>query len=231
MVSVGGERGTATNQRGGSGTDLCMCMACSHWGWRPLAVRHLTHSVSTPPPLPPPPPTPAAALRPRCRRNWSDQRSGRCGRRAGHGAAEQRRRNEQQGAWHGASRGGGGRLWGRSGKAWQRTQAPCYPTRACLRTTHHTHTYCAHAQQFPVRLHGRSWLCAFPTPPPPATTTHPPSPPRPPRPPGLRTRQGVMGDWRILAAYPLLLFIDFLLSIPAVSGALFNNLRRGPDLT
>ena len=34
-----------------------------------------------------------------------------------------------------------------------------------------------------------------------------------------------MGDWRIIAVYPLLLFIDFLLSIPAVSGKLFNDFR------
>ncbi len=42
---------------------------------------------------------------------------------------------------------------------------------------------------------------------------------------GAMNNKGVVGDWRILALYPLLLFIDFLLSIPAVSGALFNNVR------
>lgn len=42
---------------------------------------------------------------------------------------------------------------------------------------------------------------------------------------GAMNNKGIIGDWRILALYPLLLFIDFLLSIPAVSAALFNNFR------
>jgi hypothetical protein len=33
---------------------------------------------------------------------------------------------------------------------------------------------------------------------------------------GAMNNKGVVGDWRILAVYPLLLLIDFLLSIPAV---------------
>jgi hypothetical protein len=35
---------------------------------------------------------------------------------------------------------------------------------------------------------------------------------------GAMNNKGVVGDWRILAVYPLLLFIDFLLSIPTVRG-------------
>jgi hypothetical protein len=44
---------------------------------------------------------------------------------------------------------------------------------------------------------------------------------------GAMNNKGVIGDWRIVAVYPLLLFIDFLLSIPAVSAGLFNKVRCG----
>ncbi|EFJ39899.1 hypothetical protein VOLCADRAFT_108436 [Volvox carteri f. nagariensis] len=47
---------------------------------------------------------------------------------------------------------------------------------------------------------------------------------------GAMNNKGVLGDWRILALYPLLLFIDFLLSIPAVSAALFNNVRSRDNI-
>ncbi|KXZ52412.1 hypothetical protein GPECTOR_9g456 [Gonium pectorale] len=47
---------------------------------------------------------------------------------------------------------------------------------------------------------------------------------------GAMNNKGVIGDWRIVAVYPLLLFIDFLLSIPAVSAALFNNFRTKDNI-
>ncbi|GIL88372.1 hypothetical protein Vretimale_15044 [Volvox reticuliferus] len=47
---------------------------------------------------------------------------------------------------------------------------------------------------------------------------------------GAMNNKGVIGDWRILAVYPLLLLIDFLLSIPAVSAALFNNVRTRDNI-
>ncbi|GLC39668.1 hypothetical protein PLESTB_001862600 [Pleodorina starrii] len=47
---------------------------------------------------------------------------------------------------------------------------------------------------------------------------------------GAMNNKGVIGDWRILALYPVLLFIDFLLSIPAVSAALFNNVRTRDNI-
>lgn len=47
---------------------------------------------------------------------------------------------------------------------------------------------------------------------------------------GAMNNKGVVGDWRILAVYPLLLLIDFLLSIPAVSAALFNNVRTPKNI-
>ncbi|MEW5312174.1 MAG: hypothetical protein WDW38_003821 [Sanguina aurantia] len=47
---------------------------------------------------------------------------------------------------------------------------------------------------------------------------------------GAMNNKGVVGDWRILAVYPLLLLIDFLLSIPALSGYLFNSFRTKDNL-
>ena len=48
---------------------------------------------------------------------------------------------------------------------------------------------------------------------------------------GAMNNKGVIGDWRIVAVYPLLLLIDFLLSIPAVSAALFKNLARKENIS
>jgi len=45
---------------------------------------------------------------------------------------------------------------------------------------------------------------------------------------GAMNNKGILNDWRILLAYPLLMLIDFLLSIPAVSGAIFKNFAQ-PD--
>ncbi|GFR45958.1 hypothetical protein Agub_g7427, partial [Astrephomene gubernaculifera] len=47
---------------------------------------------------------------------------------------------------------------------------------------------------------------------------------------GAMNNKGVLGDVRILAALPLLLLIDFLLSIPAFSAALFNRVRTKDNI-
>ncbi|KAJ9511690.1 hypothetical protein QJQ45_017996, partial [Haematococcus lacustris] len=47
---------------------------------------------------------------------------------------------------------------------------------------------------------------------------------------GAMNNKGVFGDWRIVAVYPLLLLIDFLLSIPAVAAALFKNLSTRANI-
>jgi hypothetical protein len=43
--------------------------------------------------------------------------------------------------------------------------------------------------------------------------------------------QGVVSDWRIIAAYPLLLLIDLLLKTPPVARALFDNLAKPATIT
>lgn len=43
--------------------------------------------------------------------------------------------------------------------------------------------------------------------------------------------QGVINDWRIIAAWPLLMLIDLLLKTPPVARALFNSLAQPPTIT
>jgi hypothetical protein len=43
--------------------------------------------------------------------------------------------------------------------------------------------------------------------------------------------QGVVSDWCIIAAYPLLMLIDFLLKTPPVARALFDNLAKPTTIT
>ena len=43
--------------------------------------------------------------------------------------------------------------------------------------------------------------------------------------------QGVVNDWRIIAAWPLLMLIDLLLKTPPVARALFDNLAKPATIT
>jgi hypothetical protein len=43
--------------------------------------------------------------------------------------------------------------------------------------------------------------------------------------------QGVVSDWRIIAAWPLLMLIDLLLKTPPVARALFDNLAKPETIT
>lgn len=43
--------------------------------------------------------------------------------------------------------------------------------------------------------------------------------------------QGVINDWRIIAAWPLLMLIDLLLKTPPIARALFDNLAKPPTIT
>lgn len=43
--------------------------------------------------------------------------------------------------------------------------------------------------------------------------------------------QGVVNDWRIIAAWPLLMLIDLLLKTPPVARALFDNLAKPETIT
>lgn len=43
--------------------------------------------------------------------------------------------------------------------------------------------------------------------------------------------QGVVNDWRIIAAWPLLMLIDLLLKTPPVARALFDNLAKPGTIT
>jgi hypothetical protein len=56
----------------------------------------------------------------------------------------------------------------------------------------------------------------------------------PQQPPPLLLRlliQGVINDWRIIAAWPLLMLIDLLLKTPPIARALFDNLAKPETIT
>lgn len=42
--------------------------------------------------------------------------------------------------------------------------------------------------------------------------------------------QGVVADWRIVMVYPILLLIDFLLSIPSVAKPIFDNVAQPANI-
>lgn len=48
---------------------------------------------------------------------------------------------------------------------------------------------------------------------------------------GAMNNKGVVNDWRIIAAWPLLMLIDFLLKTPPVARALFDNLAKPETIT
>lgn len=47
---------------------------------------------------------------------------------------------------------------------------------------------------------------------------------------GAMNNKGVIGDWRIVLVYPLLLLIDILLKIPAVSNYIFTSVRNPENI-